>query len=44
LRSDSNGEVLSLRTLDLIAISVILNCDESAIYSWANQRNTLVLQ
>jgi transcriptional regulator with XRE-family HTH domain len=44
LRSDWNGEVLSLRTLDLIAIAVILDCDESAIYTWANQRNLLILQ
>ncbi len=43
LRSDWNGEVLSLRQGDLIAISVILDCDESAIYSWARQRNILVL-
>lgn len=42
LRSDWNGEVLSVRSGDLIALSVIANVNISAFPQWATQHGLLL--
>lgn len=44
LRSDWNGEVLTLRASDLIALGAILNIASGDVMSWAGTRNLVLTQ
>jgi hypothetical protein len=44
LRSDWNGEVLTLRASDLTALGAILNIASGDVMSWARTRNLVLTQ